>query len=59
MANLDYKDRLALLGAEILELHRLKIDLVTVHKILFGLLDIDYIDYFAFKLWIYPWLFWS
>ena len=46
MANLDYKDRLALLDAEI---HRLKIDLVTVYKILFGLLDIDYIDYFAFK----------
>ena len=49
MANLDYKERLALLDAETLELHRLKINLITVYKILSGLLDIDINDYFAFK----------
>ena len=49
MSNLDYKERLALLDAETLELRRLKIDLVTVYKILFGLIDIDFKDYFAFK----------
>ena len=49
MANLDYKEHLALLDAETLELRRLKINLITVHKILFGLIDIDFNDYFAFK----------
>ena len=49
MTNLDYKERLDLLDAEILELRRLQIDLVTVYKILFGLIDIDFNDYFAFK----------
>ena len=49
MSNLDYKERLALLDAETLELRRLKIDLVTVYKILFDLIDIDFNDYFAFK----------
>ena len=49
MANLDYKERLALLDAETLELRRLKIVLVTVYKFLFVLLDIDCNDYFAFK----------
>ena len=49
ISNLDYKERFALLDAEKLELRRLKIDLVTVYKILFGLIDIDFNDYFAFK----------
>ena len=49
MTNLDYKERVALLDAETLELRRLMIDLVTVYKILFGLNDIDFKDYFAFK----------
>ena len=49
MANLDYKEHLALLDAETLELRRLEIDLSTVYKILFGLLYIDFNDYFAFK----------
>ena len=49
MSNLDYKERLALLDAETLELRRLKIDFVTVYKILFGLIDIDFNDYFAFN----------
>ena len=49
MSNHDYKERLALLDAEILELSRLKIDLVTVYKILFGPINIDFNDYFALK----------
>ena len=49
MSNLDYKERLTLLDAETLELRRLKIDLVTVYKILFGLIGIDFNDYFALK----------
>ena len=49
MSNFDYKERLSLLHAETLELRRLTIDLVTVYKILFGLIDNDFNDYFAFK----------
>ena len=49
MSNLDYKERLVLLHAETLELRRLKIDLITAYKIFFGLTDIDFKDYFAFK----------
>ena len=49
MSNLGYKERLALLDAKTLELRRLKIDLVTVYKILFSLTGIDFNDYFAFK----------
>ena len=49
MANLDYKEHLALLDAETLELRRLKINLITVYKIFFGQIDIDFNDYFAFK----------
>ena len=49
MSNLDYKERLALLDAETLGLRRLKIDLVTVYKIFFGLIDIDFNYYFALK----------
>ena len=49
MSNHDYKERLALLDAETLELRRLKIDLVPVYAILFGRTDIDLNDYFAFK----------
>ena len=45
----DDKERLALLDAETLELRRLKNDLVTVYKILFGLIDIDFNYHFAFK----------
>ena len=46
MANLDYKERLAFLDAETLELRKLKIDLQNVHNISF---DIDFNDYFSFK----------
>ena len=49
MANLDYKERFALLDAESLELRRLKIDLITVYKIVFDLIQIDFNDYFAFE----------
>ena len=49
MANLGYKERLALLDAGTLELHRLNFDLVTVYKILFSLLDMEFNANFAFK----------
>ena len=49
MSNLDYKERLALLDAETLDLRRLKIDSVTVYKSLFDSIDIDFNYYFAFK----------
>ena len=49
MSNLDYKERLALLDAETLDLRRLKNDLITVYTILFGLLTIDFNDNFVFK----------
>ena len=49
MTKLDYKESLALLHAEILELRGLNIDLINVYKILFGLLDIEFNDHFAFK----------
>ena len=49
MTKLDYKERLAFLDAETLELRRLKFDLITAYNILFGLTDIDFNDYFAFK----------
>ena len=39
MANLDYKERLALLDAGTLELRRLMLDLITVYKIMFGVID--------------------
>ena len=49
MANLDYKKRLALLDAEALDHRRSKIDFITVYNILFGLIVIDFNDYFALK----------
>ena len=42
MANLDYSERLAFLDAETQELRRSKTDLITVHKIWSGLIDIDH-----------------
>ena len=43
MANLDYKERFALLDADTLEICSLKIDLITLYEILFSLNDIDFI----------------
>ena len=41
MAELQYSERLAILGAETLELRRLKADLMYIYKIVFGLLDVE------------------
>ena len=41
MAELQYSERLAILGAETLELRRLKADLLYIYKIVFGLLDVE------------------
>jgi hypothetical protein len=48
MTHYSYKERLAFLDLDSLEKRRLKYDLTTTYKILFGLIDID-IDKF-FKL---------
>ena len=37
-----YSERLAILGSEILELLRLKADLMYIYKIVFGLLDVEH-----------------
>ena len=41
MAELQYSERLLILGAETLELRRLKADLMYIYKIVFGLLDVE------------------
>ena len=38
---LQYSERLAILGAETLELRRLKADLTYIYKIMFGILDVE------------------
>ena len=42
MAKLQYSERLTILGAETLELRRLKADLMYIYKIAFGLLDVEH-----------------
>ena len=42
MAELQYSERLAILGAETLELRRLKADLMYIYKIVFGRLDVEH-----------------
>ena len=42
MAELQYSVRLAILGAETLELRCLNADLMYIYKIVFGLLDVEY-----------------
>ena len=42
MIELQYSERLAILGAETLELRRLKADLTYIYKIMFGILDVDH-----------------
>ncbi len=50
----NYLDRLALLnkrgnGLEILELRRLEIDLITVYKIIYGLVELSFSDFFQWS----------
>ena len=42
MAELQYSERLAILGTETHELRRLKADLMYIYKIVFGLLDVEH-----------------
>ena len=42
MTELQYSERLAILGAETLELRRLKADLTYIYKIMFGILDVEH-----------------
>jgi len=47
--NLTYAQRLCVLGIESLELRRLWNDTVFVYKILFGLVDMNFDEYFTFR----------
>ena len=49
MAEVQYSERLAILGAETFELRRLKADIMYIYKIVFGLLDVEH-DTFDSKL---------
>ena len=40
MTKLQYSERLAILGAETLEIGRLKADILYIYEIVFGLLDV-------------------
>ena len=46
MADLQYSERLAILGAETLELRRLKADQMYIYKIVFGLLDVEHSTFY-------------
>jgi len=46
--SLSYSDRLSLLDLESLELRRLRADLITTYKVIFGLLDVSS-NFFAFR----------
>jgi len=47
-SRLSYADRLASLKLESLEVRRLRHDLILTYKILFGLTDMNYSDFFTF-----------
>jgi len=47
--NLPYTKRLEVLGIDSLEIRRLRYDLVFVYKILFGLVDLNFSDYFTLR----------
>ena len=42
MTELQYSERLTIIGVETLELRRLKADLPYIYKIMFGILDIEH-----------------
>ena len=47
LKNYSYGERLTLLGLQTLELRRLHIDLIMCYKIVFGLMDIRFNDFFC------------
>ena len=47
MFNVPYRDRLERLGLDIMEIRRIRADLVLMYKMVYGLIDIDYNDYFS------------
>ena len=49
LSNLPYTKRLEVLGIDSLEIRRLRYDLVFVYKMLFGLADLNFSDYFALR----------
>ena len=48
MKSLSYADRLSALALESLEIRRLRLDLIYLYKILFGMVDIEWSSMFAF-----------
>ena len=50
LKSLLYRKRLEVLGIDSLELRRLRCDLIYVYKTLFGLVDLNFNDYFTLRL---------
>ena len=50
LKSLSYSKRLEVLDIDSLEVRRLRCDLIYVHKMLFGLVDLNFNDYFTLKL---------
>jgi len=50
LKSLSYSKRLEVLGIDSLQVRRLRCDLIYVYKMLFGLVDLNFNDYFTLKL---------